>query len=235
MTSTVGLRRSRFFSACAVALAAAMPAMNALAQTESADRQIQAYARAASPWRLYSSFGIAFGGSSAVDGIYVTKDSAGNKTPTGKSFSIQAGEGWQLLFGASYSLTERVRIQLAAGTHISTAGEGGDTKFELNRVPVELLGFYDLDGHWRLGGGLRWAKGAQLTTSGPGLHGSDDSESYDTSTGAVLETQYLFDNFHRKGVQPGVSLRLVTESYVGRTSGTRLNGDSIGLGFFVYY
>ena len=235
MTSTAGLRRARFFAACVAAGACAMPAVNAWAQAESAERPTQAYARAASPWRVYGSLGMAFGGSSAIDGIYVTKDSAGNRTPTGKSFSIQAGEGWQLLVGASYSLTDQASIQLAAGTHISTAGEGGDSKFELNRVPVELLGFLDLDGHWRLGGGLRWARGAQLITSGPGVQGRDDSESYDTSTGAVLETQYLFDNFHKSGLQPGLSLRLVSESYVGRTSGTRLNGNSIGFGFFVYY
>ena len=229
MTSAVGLRRSRFFAACVVALAAT----GTQAQTESAERKMPSYARVASPWRIYSSLGMAFGGSSAINGYFYTRDGSGNEVSTGKNFSVQAGEGWQLLLGVSYSLTERFSAQLAAGTH--TSNIQGDTKYEISRVPVELLGFYDLDGHWRLGGGVRWVKGAQLTTSGPGLHGRDYSESYDTSAGAVLETQYLFDNFHKKGVQPGVSLRLVSESYVGRTSGTRLNGDSIGLGFFVYY
>jgi nitrous oxidase accessory protein NosD len=51
----------------------------------------------------------------------------------------------------------------------------------------------------------------------------------------VVEAQYLFDKSSTGRAQYGINVRYISESFEEKVSKTKINGNSLGLGFFIYY
>ena len=124
---------------------------------------------------------------------------------------MNAGDGTVIAGGVAYSVTENVDLSLSVGYEKSkTNGSNGDLIF--SRRPIELLLFRNIGKNWRLGGGLRNVNNAQLETSGV-VAGND--QSYKSSSGGVLEAQYLTDRGGNPYGRFGVSVRYVADRYDG--------------------
>lgn len=172
--------------------------------------------------RFYGNAGFTSGGDELASGNYTN----------GTSFSIKAGGGLLLNVGAAIAITDKVDGVITVGYHsASTSASNGDVSFSRN--PVELLGFYTLDKNWRVGGGLRSAGSAKLTSSGAASAiGNFD---FDNSMGTVLEVQYLFDKNPQTRATWGLSGRYVAESFEEKTTKTKVNGNHVGLSLVFYY
>jgi hypothetical protein len=117
-------------------------------------------------------------------------------------------------------------LQGSVGYHVDrTAARNGNVKFQ--RYPLELLGFYSFNPHFRLGGGLRYAADATLTSSGVAsdLGNSDLS----ASVGGVIEGEYLFTPHF------GLTLRAVSEEYKFKGTNVKVSGDHLGVRFNYYF
>jgi hypothetical protein len=136
----------------------------------------------------------------------------------GSSQNISSGGFVQLFGGAEYD-TGSVVVQGTLGYHVDdTSASNGSVKFA--RYPAELLGLAKLGENWRLGGGLRKALNARVTSSGA-ARGSIGGLEFDSELGFVLQLERHFG--------PGsVFGRVVAEKYtVGRE---KVDGNHIGVG-----
>lgn len=172
--------------------------------------------------RWFGSLGASFGGDTLASGTYTN----------GQTFSIKAGDGLLLSGGVSIAATDKIDLQATVGYH-STSTNANNGKIEFTRVPVELLAFYNLEGKWRVGAGVRSATGAKLSTSG--VAGSLGSYEFTPSLGTVLEAQYFFDKAGSGRAKYGINVRYISESFEEKVSKTTVNGNSLGAGFFIYY
>jgi len=172
--------------------------------------------------RFFGSVGAGFGGDELASGTYTN----------GNTFSIKAGNGATLAAGVSIPVSDLVDVQLSVGYQsTSTNASNGDISFK--RYPVEALGFYKLNSNWRVGGGLRSATSAKLSTSGvAGMLGSYD---FTPSVGVVLEAQYLFDKGANQRGQFGLSGRYVSESFEENSTKAKFNGNHVGFSLVFYY
>lgn len=137
--------------------------------------------------------------------------------------------------GADYRIAEKVTLQGSVGREVSTIPNAANGDLTFTRVPVELLGFYDLSKDFRLGGGLRYSTNPNMTGNGF-AEGWSGLGGYEPSLGAVLEGQYLFVTPVKGSAgngQFGLSLRYVSESF--KKNGTTTNGDHYELGLVLYY
>jgi hypothetical protein len=207
-----------------IAIAAIAIAITSSAAAESRDQGLQS----ASPWQFFGSFGFNFGDGSEeiVKGNYV--DTSGNKVG---EFSVKAGNGLAVAAGVSYSITDKVDVQFSIGhERTSTSGSNGD--FAFTRVPVELLGFYNVGDHWRVGGGLRSATSARLESYGvvSGVGNYD----FSPRLGYVLEAQYLT----KKNASPlgrfGVAFKLVDETFEYAPTSYLARGHHLGVSLIYY-
>jgi len=183
---------------------------------------VGAQAQEESKYHWFGSLGGSFGGDTLASGTYTN----------GQTFSIKAGDGLLLSGGLSFPVTDQLDLQASLGYH-STSTNANNGKIEFTRMPVELLAFYNLEGKWRLGGGARSATGAKLSTSGAA--GSLGSYEFTPSLGVVLEAQYFFDKAGSSKAKFGVNVRYISESFEEKVSKSKVNGDSLGAGFFFYY
>jgi hypothetical protein len=119
-----------------------------------------------------------------------------------------------------------VAIQGSIGYHTdTTSASNGHVRFD--RIPLELLGFYSLKDNVRLGGGLRYAANAHLSSSGAAASvGSFDLHS---RLGLVLEGEYLFTPHF------GLGLRAVSEKYELPGGGPTVDGSHVGVRFSYYF
>jgi hypothetical protein len=175
-----------------------------------------------SKFRWFGSLGASFGGDTLASGSYTS----------GQSYSIKAGDGYLLSGGLSFPVADKVDLQASVG-YQSTSTNATNGKIEFTRMPIELLAFYNMDSKWRLGGGARSATGAKFSTSG--AVGSLGSYEFTPSLGMVLEAQYRFDKSSNSKAYYGINVRYVSESFEEKVSKTTINGNSLGLGFFVYF
>lgn len=138
----------------------------------------------------------------------------------GSSENIKSG-GFVHLFGGVEYRSGAFTLQANVGYHVddTSAASNGSVKF--SRMPVELLGFWQLNDMWRFGGGFRKAGSAKLT--GSGAASSVGNISFTGKGGLVLQGETFFG-----GSQASAYLRYVTEDYELRR--VSVSGNHLGLG-----
>lgn len=178
--------------------------------------------------RFLANLGYSAGGDTLASGNYVS----------GASYSINAGKGVTLAVGADFRVADKVTLQATVGHHQdSTNASNGEIAFK--RTPVELLGFYEMNENFRLGGGLRKAQNAEVTATGAAA-GISAAGSYESTLGAVLEGQYFFNSLRYNAAEHkalwGVGVRFVNESFkqANSTAGSK-NGSHLAVSFLFYY
>jgi hypothetical protein len=135
----------------------------------------------------------------------------------GSRESISSGGLVHMYAGLRLPVAPRFAVQATIGYHVDdVSASNGSVKFA--RFPVELLGQFDAAPQIRLNGGVRFATGAKVTSSGA-ASGLDTS--FSASPGLVLEGEYLFsDNI-------SVALRYVNETYKA-PNGVKVEGSHVG-------
>jgi hypothetical protein len=177
-----------------------------------------------SPWQFFASIGANFGDGSEelVKGTYAN---------TGGTYSIKAGNGFAVAAGVSYSVSDKADVQLSVGhERTSTSGSNGD--FAFSKVPVELLGFYNIDDHWRIGGGVRSGTSARLESTG--VVSSVGNYDFKSRLGYVLEAQYLTQRNANPLGRFGVAVKLVDETFEYTPTNYTARGHHLGVSL-VYY
>lgn len=183
--------------------------------------------------RWYANLGYAMGGDPLVSGNWV--DGTGQVVG---SFDIKAGDGYVMALGADVRLGDRISLQASIG-HQSKRLAGADANISFERNPAELLGFYSITTQIRLGVGVRKSLNARVTGSDRAA-GFSGVGPYESSPGAVLELQYLFNDPSSQGraIVTGLQLRVVKESFRlsdGYGSTEDKKGDHVALGLLFYY
>ena len=141
-----------------------------------------------------------------------------------ESSDIRAGQLIDIHAGLEYRWDDWA-IQGTVGYHFDPIQDGEvDVSFE--RFPIELLGYYKLNDRFRVGGGIRYAKDAQLSGDG-GWGNALGVTKFDSHPGGVMEVEYR--------ASPHVSwkLRYVIETY--ETSQTEITGKHWGLFMNTYW
>jgi hypothetical protein len=98
----------------------------------------------------------------------------------------------------------------------------GDLKFE--RYPIELIGYYQPNPVFRVGGGLRYVVSPKLSSSGKA---PEANASFDNTKSAVVEAEYFVDP------TLGIKLRYVNEIYTARNR--RVDGSHVGISANFYF
>lgn len=180
-------------------------------------------ARAAEPERPLRPLvgaGLTFGGAT----LYTVQYSDGS------SSNIHAGGLIDIYGGADFRLGEAFSLQATVGYHVDDrSARNGSLRFE--RFPIEVLGYYWIDPHWRAGGGVRFVQSPRVT--GSGVLGGNDVN-FDSTTGAVVEGEYLILPASNR-VQVGVKLRYVAERYQLQGGGPSVSGNHVGIMSSVYF
>ena len=202
-----------------IAIAAIAIAISSGAAAQSRNAELQT----ASPWQFFGSMGWNFGDGSSdlVKGTYTN----------GSPFAIKAGNGLAVAAGVSYSLNANTDLQFSVG-HERTTTASSDGEFAFTRVPVELLGFYNLGDHWRLGGGLRLATSARLESTGS--VSSVGNYTFSPKPGYVLEAQYLTKRKANPLGRFGISFKLVDESFEYAPTNYTAKGHHLGVSLIYY-
>jgi hypothetical protein len=138
---------------------------------------------------------------------------------------VKAGKGVTLKGGVEFWVGQNATFQVSAAYHVDTINAtNGDVTF--SRWPIEGLLFWNLSDQVRVGGGLRKTTSAKL--SGSGAAASLGTYHFDSSTGIVLEGEYLFTP------QAGITLRYVKESFTVN-GGPSISGDHVGMGLNYHF
>lgn len=198
MSSFPFLRRSAFFAV--LALACGFGSVPAFAQ-----------APAGRPAGLmfFAGAGLTGGGSEVVVVNY----------SNGDSNTMRGGGVLYLYGGVQYALSDRASASLSLGYHVdSISARNGHVTF--SRVPVELLAHYFVTDRVRIGGGARFSTNVHISGSG---FGSGIAGSYDNSTGAVIEGEYIFTP------RFGLKLRAVSEKFHESNGPGTIKGDHLGV------
>lgn len=178
--------------------------------------------------RFFGSVGYSVGGDKLVNGSYTD----------GSTFELYAGTGWTWTIGGDLRLTDNFAVQGSLGQQrnrvVASNGE-----FDFFRYPVELMGFYGVTEHVRLGLGGRKTYNAKVTGTGAATT-YFGTGNYDSTAGAVLEGQYLFSTPRsERSLVSGISLRFVRENFKLTTesggTGEEKRGDHMGVNLFFYY
>ena len=138
----------------------------------------------------------------------------------GNTQTIKSGGLLHIFGGVEYE-APAFAIQANVGYHVDdTTASNGSVKFA--RVPLELLAFWKATDSWRLGGGVRKAGSAKISSSGAASNVGGST--LDSKLGVVLQGEYTF-----WGDRGSVFLRQVSEKYtVNRVD---ISGNHVGLGF----
>lgn len=144
----------------------------------------------------------------------------------GSSQNVTAGGGGTIYAGAEFRTSDVVSFQTTLGYHFRTtaAASNGDVTF--SRWPLDLLGFYQVNDKFRLGGGAQIELSPKLKGSGVA---SNIQEDFSTATGAVLEGEYLFTP------AIGMKVRYVAVKFKPSSGGQSANGNHAGLMFNFYF
>ena len=143
----------------------------------------------------------------------------------GSSQSIKAGKGVTIKGGVEFWIGQNATFQLSGAYQVDdTTATNGNITF--SRWPIEGLMFWNMSEQVRLGGGLRKSTGAKL--KGSGVASSFGSYLLESTTGIVLEGEYLFTP------QAGITLRYVKESFTVN-GGPSISGDHVGVGLNYHF
>ncbi len=138
----------------------------------------------------------------------------------GSSENIKSGGLFQLFGGFEYD-ADAWAVQASIGYHVDDSrAKNGSVKF--SRVPLELLGFWKVNDVVWLGGGVRMASGAKVTSSGAAS--SVGNIDFDSNAGVVLQGEYFF------GPKASAFVRYVAEDYTVPGTKAKISGNHIGLG-----
>ncbi len=191
---------------------------------------VTVYAEEPPALRAYASLGYGHGGAALV---------SATAQNTGQEFELNAGDGLVLTVGADYRLTDRFSVRGSVGyQYDDIRGLNGDLRFARN--PVELMGLYALNEQVRVGLGVRKVVSAEVTLTDAAASFAGAGK-YDSSVGAVLEGQYLFNTPSSTGrsVVTGLNLRFISESFTHEDDGAgpyeKKDGSHIELGLMFYY
>ena len=156
-----------------------------------------------------------FGGDKLVDVLYTN----------GRTSAVTAGGTAYLYAGAEIRPTALPLSVLATvGYHVSTAGgENGDFRFE--RIPFELLGMFDvIPNRLRLGGGLRYDTGVNLSSHGVV---AAPATTFKNAAGGVLQAEWMLGHsFSIVGRYVGIRYRFDD----GAGNSFHANGNQGGIG-----
>lgn len=164
---------------------------------------------------------VSFGGDKLYQGNY----------NTGETFDITAGGTYQFNAGANYSLSPVFDVQLTVGYHTSTTNATNGS-VDFTRWPVELLGFYQFNDKFRIGGGLRQSMDSKTAVSGVG--NGVPTYAFKSNPGGVIELQYLLNTHRHSAAYTTVNLRYVGESFTEKSTSTKINGNHLGIGVSFY-
>lgn len=179
--------------------------------------------------RFFGGVGYGLGGAPLLSEVYTN----------GQPFELDAGSGWVWTVGGDFRLTDKISVQGSIG-HQRNRVVGSNFTFDFQRQPVELMGFYSVSEQVRVGVGARKVENAKLTGDGV-AYGYPANGNYNSSVGAVLEAQYLFNvpSQVERNLVVGMNLRFVKESYTQADGGTppyeTKSGDHVALGLVFYY
>jgi hypothetical protein len=141
----------------------------------------------------------------------------------GSSKSISAGGLIEFKAGVDWRMAGPFSLRGSFGYHVdNTTASNGSMRFE--RFPLELLAFWHGSDRFRLGGGVRQATSARVTSSGQagGINGN-----FTASLGTVFEGEYFFSP------QMSVYGRGVAETY--KINGFEFSGNHVGVGVNFYF
>ena len=136
---------------------------------------------------------------------------------------IRAGGLVYLTAGVDYHIIPEFSLQGTINYHVDDASAwNGDLKFE--RFPIELIGYYQPNPVFRVGGGVRYTVSPKLSSNG---NAPEANASYANTTSAVVEAEYF--------VEPdcGIKMRYVHETF--KTRGREIDGSHIGISANFYF
>jgi len=143
----------------------------------------------------------------------------------GTDSTVTAGGLVQLTGGVDYRINSDFSLQTSINYHVSDAtASDGSVKF--TRMPIELIGYYNVTPEWRIGAGARYVSSAKLSASGNAGHGHVD---FDNTVGALVEAEYMFSP------KAGVKFRYVAEKYKVSITKEKVDGNHFGAMFNYYF
>lgn len=166
------------------------------------------------PLNFYGLIGLTAGGDTLATAYY----------RNGDEVDIHGGGLVQFGGGIDYRFNDQFSVQVGINYHVDRANaRNGDITFD--RWPVDLIGHYSFDEHWRVGLGARFVNGAKL--SGSGVASFSDIKA-DNTVGAVVEGEYFFNHTF------SIKLRGVSEKYKFDGATSKTSGDHVGVfaGFY---
>jgi hypothetical protein len=166
------------------------------------------------PLRFLLGMGLSGGGDELASAEYTNGDTV----------NIHAGGLIYFTAGVDYHFTPQFSLQGTVNYHVDRANaRNGDVKFE--RFPVELIGYYQPNPSWRVGGGVRYTSSSKLSGSGAGSRLRAD---FDGTTSAVVEAEYF------TSPNLGIKLRYVNETFKSRGY-EDVDGSHVGVSANFYF
>jgi opacity protein-like surface antigen len=173
-------------------------------------------ADASAPFHFLLGAGLTYGGDTLITVPFTD----------GSSDSIKAGGLIQLYGGGEYRFNEQFALQATVGYHINDTRAASNGSVRFTRVPVDLLALYSVTEKVRLGAGAQFVSSPELKGSGVA---SNVSQKYDSTTGAIVEGEYLFTP------HIGLKLRYVSEKFTPSNGGAKVDGSHAGVMFSYYF
>jgi hypothetical protein len=174
----------------------------------------QTYAAEPAQARFLAGIGLSGGGDELASARY----------PDGTIAHIHAGGLVYFTAGIDYRVLPAFSLQGTINYHVDSAEtRHGDVRFE--RFPIELIGYYQPNPVFRVGGGVRYTSSPKLT--GSAVASSRDLN-FDNTTSAVVEAEYFADG------DIGIKLRYVNETFKALGVG-KVDGSHVGLSVNVYF
>lgn len=168
------------------------------------------------PFKFLLGAGLTFGGDTLITVPFTD----------GSTDDIKAGGLVHLYGGGEYQFNDKFALQATVGYHINDTRAASNGSVRFTRVPVDLLALYSLTDKVRLGAGAQFVSGPELKGSGVA---SNVSQKYDSTTGAILEGEYLFTP------HLGLKLRYVAVKFKPSNGGEKVDGSYGGLLFSYYF
>jgi len=173
-------------------------------------------ADSATPFHVVLGAGLTFGGDTLITVPFTD----------GSQDSLKAGGLVHLYGGGEYRFNDQFAVQATVGYHINDTRAASNGSVRFTRVPVDLLGLFGVNEKVRLGAGAQFVSGPELKGSGVA---SNVSQKYDSTTGAIVEGEYLFTP------HIGLKLRYVSEKFTPSGGGTKIDGSHAGVMFSYYF
>lgn len=175
-----------------------------------------------SDWRFFGLGNATFGG----DSVYK------EALTDGTSIDIKAGGLLQFGLGAEYKINNAWAASASLSYHVDD-DERNNGKLSFSRMPIELMGHFEVSEQFRLSAGLRKSLSAKAKSSG--VVSGAGSDKFDSSMGVVLEGEY----FLKPERKLSMTVRFVQESFdaqgSGTNKGTKFDGKHIGIGLKAYF